>query len=393
MPNFQANSLTLPDFPAEFGDTKFIYKAISKSGEILIYTVYKDEKFFIQLKKRRDGYLVKGDKITRPSQVVFLQNALKDFRDLTNAKYRFSNIEYQKRKSTKKYKNVVDIDYFSKDFEIKGKIYVEVGFGSGRHLLYQAKQNPDKTVIGIEIHKPSLEQVAKQCELQNLDNVLLLDYDARIFLEFLSSNSVEKIFVHFPVPWDKKPHRRVICEDFINESVRVLDKDGTLELRTDSENYFRYSCEEFLKLNRLSLHVNKNRDLAVSSKYEDRWKRLEKNIYDVILINDEISADKPRIGKLEFHKTYDFSCVKNGFKNQTFKEKDSFVHLEDIFEMDSQEGILKLSFGSSSKNERAYILFSKDRTEYFPNNILASKSNVEAHKIIKEWLDVVCSQI
>ena len=50
------------------------------------------------------------------------------------------------------------------------------------------------------------------------------------------------------MPWDKKPHRRVINEDFINESVRVLKRDGFLHLRTDSDNYFNYSLNEFLKL-------------------------------------------------------------------------------------------------------------------------------------------------
>jgi len=34
---------------------------------------------------------------------------------------------------------------------------------------------------------------------------LILDYDARVFLEFLPSNSAKQIFVHFPVPWDKNP--------------------------------------------------------------------------------------------------------------------------------------------------------------------------------------------
>ncbi len=53
----------------------------------------------------------------------------------------------------------------------------------------------------------------------------------------LTSNKVEKIFVHFPVPWDKKPHRRIFSNEFINEALRILKIKGTLELRTDSRKY------------------------------------------------------------------------------------------------------------------------------------------------------------
>ena len=106
--------------------------------------------------------------------------------------------------------------------------------------MYQASNNPDTLFIGLEIHTPSAQQVLKQIDLQGLTNVWIVNYDARLFLEMIPSNLCEKIFVHFPVPWDKKPHRRVISKDFLLESLRVLKVDGKLELRTDSDNYFEY---------------------------------------------------------------------------------------------------------------------------------------------------------
>jgi hypothetical protein len=36
-------------------------------------------------------------------------------------------------------------------------------------------------------------------------------------------------------------------------------------------------------------------------------------------------------------------------------------------------------------------MFLKERCEYFPDNLLASKANVKAHKMIKEWLNDTCS--
>ncbi len=392
MPNFKTKSLTMPNFPAIFGDTKFEYIAKSDTGEILIKVTQKSEEFFLQIKQKDDKYLVKAEKITRPSQVVFLQQALKDFRDLCGCEATYSNIEPQKIKNKKKYKVLKDIDFFASDFKNDKEIWIEVGFGSGRHLLHLAKANPDITFIGIEIHKPSIEQVAKSCELQNIQNIYVLDYDARIFLEFMEANSVGKIFVHFPVPWDKKPQRRVISNDFINESIRVLKKDGQLELRTDSDKYFKYSLEEFLKLNKTDLHVKKNQQSAISSKYEDRWVKQEKDIYDIIMINQEKSANEGAIGKISFDNLYDFTKIKEKFANITKRDRDSFLHVEDIFSIDESSGMIKISFGASSKNERAYVLFSKDSTEYFPDNILKTKSNKRAFELLNSWLKEISGE-
>jgi len=382
----------MPNFPAIFGDTRFEYIAKSDIGEILIKVTQKNEEFFLQIKQKDDKYLVKAEKITRPSQVVFLQQALRDFRDLCTCEVTYSNIEPQKTKNEKRYKVLKDIDFFANDFKNDKEIWIEVGFGSGRHLLHLAKANPNIIFIGIEIHKPSIEQVAKSCELQNIQNVYVLDYDARIFLEFMEANSVGKIFVHFPVPWDKKPQRRVISNDFINESIRVLKKDGRLELRTDSDKYFQYSLEEFLKLNKTDLHVKKNQEAKISSKYEDRWVKQEKDIYDIIMINQEKSASEGAIGKISFDFSFDFTKIKEKFANITKQDEDSFLHVEDIFSIDESSGMIKISFGASSKNERAYVFFSKGDTKYFPDNILETKSNKRAHKLLNNWLKEISDE-
>ncbi|MFK5881115.1 MAG: tRNA (guanosine(46)-N7)-methyltransferase TrmB [Sulfurospirillum sp.] len=389
MPNFKTNGVAMPNFPVKFGDSEFLYQAICKKDESLIRVKQKNEDFFIQIRKKDGGYLIKADKISRPSQVVFVQQALRDFRDLIGCKVEYSNIDPQKIKPKTKFRALKDINFFANEFIVTKEIWLEVGFGSGRHLLHQAKKHEDIQFIGLEIHKPSLEQVAKQCELQSIKNIYLLDYDARIFLEFLESNSVGKIFVHFPVPWDKKPHRRVISSEFISESIRVLKEQGRLELRTDSQKYFDYSLEEFLKLNILNLCIKKNRDLDISSKYEDRWKRQEKDIFDLTMINEEISEVNQKIEMIRFEKRCDFAKLKKGFEKIVKSKKECFLHVEDIYEIDENEGLLKISFGASAKNERVYVEFLKDRISYFPDNILATKANQLAHSLLDEWLEEI----
>jgi tRNA (guanine-N7-)-methyltransferase len=386
MPNFHTKEFIEPTYPSSYGKSDFEFAASSARGDRLVMSHTQDCDMLLKVNKNKNGYLIKGDKITRPSQVALLQQALKDYRDITNTEVTNSNIDSKKEKTLKVSPFLKSMEYFADSFKTTKEILVEVGFGSGRHLLHQAKKNPEKIVIGLEIHKPSIEQVLKQCELQGIENILVVDYDARTFLEFLNSNSVTQIFVHFPVPWDKKPHRRVISERFIDESKRALRVGGTLELRTDSDNYFEYSFGEFIKQKKVELHVNKNRDLEISSKYEDRWKRQEKDIYDITMINQELSADIPTVGRLKFDEKLEFKEVKKRFEEVTLRGDGFFAHIEDIFEINEDEGLVRVSYGASQRNEHSYVFIKKDEVTYLPNNVLATKDNEKAHELIKGYL-------
>lgn len=273
---------------------------------------------------------------------------------------------------------------------VEREIWVEIGFGSGRHLLHQAKKNPHIQFIGLEIHKPSIEQVLKQCELQNIENILVIDYDARLFMEFLPSNVVERIFVHFPVPWDKKPHRRVFSAAFIEEALRVLHVNGTLELRTDSQLYFEFTFSQMMQLSKANVQVKKNAELEITSKYEDRWRKMEKDIYDVTLTNESASLPIPKLGTLCFDECVDFSKVRDGFKDDLLRGDGFFVHFEELFEIDDKSGLIRLSFGANERNEKCYILIQEGKLSYLPDRILATKSNLAAHTLIKEWFHGIC---
>lgn len=390
MPNIQTKQLNLIDFPAAYGDYTYEFLATSSRGEKLLFTRFKEKRFCIQILKRESGYLIKGDKLTRLSPISIIQNGLKGFEKLHNLELTFSNIHAKQENVHLKGENTIlqSADYFATDFKTDKEIWIEVGFGSGRHLLHQAKLHPDIQFIGLEIHGPSIEQVIKQCKIQNLDNVLISNFDARVFMQLISANSVGRIFVHFPVPWDKKPHRRVISETFIEESMRVLKVGGALELRTDSENYFDYSFKTMQKLNKYDLKIRKNHELKVSSKYEDRWKRQQKNIYDLILTNDINAPQKEASGSLTFEKPVDFNEVKKRFSNHTIKGDDYFVHFEEIYEIGENEGMIKLSLGAYEKCEHKYLLFKNNMIEYFPNVSLPIEQNYKSHEKIKEFLYV-----
>jgi len=378
---FKTFALPCADEEVEFD---FLAQNSNNPNEQLIAVRVGEDDFFLLAKKEEGRSLLKSDKLTRPASIYNVHRALLSYAKLANLEVIASNVpEQQKNIHLKEVNALKKIEYFANDFPIDKEVRIEVGFGSGRHLLHQAAQNPDILFIGIEIHRPSIEQVLKQVSIQNLDNLLVLDYDARLFMELVPSNIVGKVYVHFPVPWDKKPHRRVISTSFIEESRRVLKVDGSLELRTDSENYYAYSYETFIAFPKTVLQINKNRDIAISSKYEDRWKKQEKNIYDVTMINEEESTPLVIEGDFNFSKlalSYEDVLALHG---KTQKFDGGFIHFERAFTTDNGV-MMRLSMGSFDRPEHLYVIIGKDNIKYFPLNPLKSKSNLRAHQFLNK---------
>ena len=375
-------------------DFEFIAKSYNftqkiRKTEYRIALKNQGKEFLLSLKPKDENFMIKADKVTRLSPVTLVKNALNAYVSLNNANILFSNTHNLKLKDESKSEYLKDINYFVDEFNTDKEIQIEIGFGSGRHLLHQAKTNPNIQFVGLEIHYPSIEQLLKQLELQNITNVLVVNYDARLFMEFIESNKVGKIFVHFPVPWDKKPHRRIYSNEFVNEALRVLKVTGTLELRTDSRKYFDYCTELLTNLPKGRITIDINKDLAVSSKYEDRWKKQGKNIYDVVLEAHNIDANI----NLDFNFSFDFEVnFEDTLKNIPTKsiiEKNYFIHVEELYVIENlrDSGLIKLTMGNFDRPVTKYLLVKEGRISYYQGNPLPTSANIDAHKKLKEILN------
>ncbi len=384
MPHLHIEEFKEIAYPQSYDGVSFNFMAknVKHSDETLISVRVEDDDFFLLVKQEEKKNLLKSDKLTRPASIHGVHKALLAYAGLAKLSVISSNVPKREQNIHLEDSSALKhISYFADDFPSDKEVRVEVGFGSGRHLIHQATKNPEILFIGIEIHRPSIEQVLKQISIQNIENLLVLDYDARLFMELVPSNIVGKIYVHFPVPWDKKPHRRVISTSFIEESRRVLKVDGRLELRTDSENYYAYSYETFINFHKTILHINKNRDIAISSKYEDRWKKMEKNIYDVTMINEEESDELTLEGDFIFSNLKLSNEEIIELHGVTKKFDGGFIHFERVYTL-SDGVMLRLSMGSFDRPEHLYVILNTKSISYYPTLPLKSKSNLIAHKFL-----------
>jgi tRNA (guanine-N7-)-methyltransferase len=374
-----------------YANTKLLFKSQDlDSSDEMIGVEVENEKFLLHLKKSKKNWLFKYDKVTRPLNVSLVKQAIGDISiglklDIIN-----SNIAIRKAqtKLASQYEKTIK-DFIGIEFPFDS-VSIEVGFGSGKHLLYQAINNPNRLFIGIEIHTPSAQQVLRQIEIKNIENIWVVNYDARLLLEMMPSNSCSNIFVHFPVPWDKKPHRRVISSSFLEESMRVIHKEGRLELRTDSYKYFWYSLDTFLGENipKTALEIRKNESLEVTSKYEARWLRQEKDIYDVFVTAQQNSAQRD----FDFDFSFDDIVYKNSILDKISTKPilfdGFFFHFERIYRVSQSSILLKLTLGSFDRPEQKYIWMDNSVSYYFGSPPVKTVTNYKTHLKIKEYLNV-----
>jgi len=369
----------------------FLFQANSKREKLIAVKV-EDKTFFLTKQIKDNTNLIKIEPTTRVTPISLAKKALNLYGQISKAEILFSNTTEHLGKIAPNQEYLKEIEYFLtpswEQYKQKfNAISIEVGFGSGRHLLYQAKANPNTLYIGLEIHTPSIEQVLKQVKIDGIENILVLNYDARLFLEFMESNSISQIFVHFPVPWDKKPHRRVISKEFIDESLRALKVDGSLELRTDSPNYQEYSKELFESYKENEVIIKENESIGISSKYEDRWKKMEKTILDFHIFsnheNPPIEIDTDFSFDLE---NLNFSTLVDKLPQKPQVKEDFVVNFIEEYTINDKDGLLMVTMGSFNKPLSIFIKIEHGAAKYYLDIPTPTSANHNAHNLIKKIL-------
>ncbi|MFI4974275.1 MAG: tRNA (guanosine(46)-N7)-methyltransferase TrmB [Caulobacterales bacterium] len=145
------------------------------------------------------------------------------------------------------------------------EVWLEIGFGSGEHMLGQAARRPDVLVIGAEPFLNGVGAALRGVEDLGLGNVRLHAGDGRDVMARLPDASLARIFVLFPDPWPKARHhkRRLISDGFVAEAARLLAPGGRIRFATDWSDYAHWTLERF----------NRSPAFRWSAERADDWRR------------------------------------------------------------------------------------------------------------------------
>ena len=117
--------------------------------------------------------------------------------------------------------------------------WLEIGFGSGEHLLWQAETHKDVGFIGCEPFVNGMGSLLGAIEARGIDTIRVHDGDAREVLAWLPDRSIGRVFLLFPDPWPKKRQlkRRLLSADTLGELARALRPGGEFRFASDNGDY------------------------------------------------------------------------------------------------------------------------------------------------------------
>jgi len=125
-------------------------------------------------------------------------------------------------------------------------IWLEIGFGSGEHLLHQAQENPNISLIGCEPYVNGVASLLGKINKSGIQNISIYPGDVRDLFDVLPSESIQKAFLLYPDPWLKRRHnrRRFITSEYLGSLARVMKAGGEFRIATDIEDYFNKAIRE-----------------------------------------------------------------------------------------------------------------------------------------------------
>lgn len=181
------------------------------------------------------------------------------------------------------------------------QLWLEIGFGGGEHLAFQAASHPDTGFIGCEPFINGLVGLFAHIRDRKLVNIRVFDDDARLLLAALPPSSIARAFILFPDPWPKKRHhkRRIIAPSTLDLLAGVLADGAELRVASDDAGYVRWTLAHTLRHGAFDWLAEKPSDWRNRSKdwpetrYEAKAKEQGKRCYFLRFVRRQRGAEFP----------------------------------------------------------------------------------------------------
>jgi len=142
----------------------------------------------------------------------------------------------------------------SDQFSLKGKwnqdyfknnnpIVLELGCGKGEYSIGLAEKYPNKNFIGIDLKGARFWRGAKTAVETGLKNVAFIRTQIELINHIFNENEVDEIWITFPDPQIKykRTKHRMTNSEFLKLYKKVLNLEGIINLKTDSEFMHGYT--------------------------------------------------------------------------------------------------------------------------------------------------------
>ena len=158
-------------------------------------------------------------------------------------------------------------------------LIIDIGFGTGESTIALSSIFINDIVCGIECYKPGVKKL--------MDNDIHVKFgDALEIIEKIKPDSISKIYMLFPDPWQKIKHRkRRLLNDYSFSIInQILISGGLFHFATDNINYAFQAREIINNQSSSNIKFSSNRGLRPITKYEVKAKMKKNFVFDLIYI-------------------------------------------------------------------------------------------------------------
>ena len=137
-------------------------------------------------------------------------------------------------------------DLFRNDTESAGdveRVALEIGFGSGEHLLHRLHEDERTGRIGVEPFVNGMARLVSRWSENPVPRLRLYDDDASLLFDWLPDASLDHLDVLYPDPWRKGRHhkRRIVGPKTLGPIARVLRPGATFHFASDWPDYVNWT--------------------------------------------------------------------------------------------------------------------------------------------------------
>ena len=131
----------------------------------------------------------------------------------------------------------------SQFFKNNNPLVLELGCGKGEYTVGLAERYPNKNFIGIDIKGARFWRGAKTAIENELPNVAFIRAQIELIEHLFAANEIDEIWITFPDPQIKykRTKHRMTNDTFLKRYKNILNADGIVHLKTDSEFMHGYT--------------------------------------------------------------------------------------------------------------------------------------------------------
>ncbi|WP_152394834.1 tRNA (guanosine(46)-N7)-methyltransferase TrmB [Paenibacillus guangzhouensis] len=182
-------------------------------------------------------------------------------------------------------------------------IYVELGMGKGQFVSRMSAKYPDVNFIGMDMYDELVRRASEKARNvwaeQGVDsppNVALARANIETLEDIFAPGEITRVYLNFSDPWPKARHarRRLTHHRFVDKYIGVMNAQGEIHFKTDSETLFEFSLNSFadmgLQMTNISLNLHRNglNEEHVMTEYEQKFMGKGMNIHRVeVVIGEE----------------------------------------------------------------------------------------------------------